>query len=195
MSRRLPEVLEEETIHLLEAYWDAHLGEDSFIREEFEKWIYDHASMEIKANLDYSNWVGDEGQLRDGEGNDLLTDPDDHYSWIQDWDVDAEGYCVYEGTNQRVLNKDGSPIKNPVYPACLDGLYDIEHLDSDLRRYHKKELDLFWLSKPEWRDYDGVTCILKKGAPQEAVKSYEVFLKQVQEAEKMGLYLHREDEE
>ncbi len=76
-----------------------------------EQWVYDHASENLKLYMDYRNWVGDEGQLCDGKGNALLRNKDDRWSWIQDWDVNEQGYCVFEGTQELILNMDGKPIK------------------------------------------------------------------------------------
>ena len=88
--------------------------EDQELEEDFKRWTYEHASEELRLYWDYRNWVGDEGQLCDGKGHILYSNPENGGSWIQDWDVNEDGYCVYGGTQELILNTDGTPIKNPV---------------------------------------------------------------------------------
>ena len=91
--------------------------------QECRQWVYDHASEKLKLWMDYTGWIGDEGQLRDGKGNDLRYG-NDYFGWIQEWDVNEDGYCMYKGTTELILNTDGSPIKNPVLDARLTYLFD-----------------------------------------------------------------------
>ena len=61
----------------------------------FEQWMYDHASAELWTYWDCPNWVGCKGQLRDGKGHILRSNPEDRWNCIQDWDVNEDCYCVY----------------------------------------------------------------------------------------------------
>ena len=94
--------------------------------ENFKQWMYEHASEELKLYWDYRSWVGDEHQLCDGKGHALLRDPDDSCSWIQDWDVNEDGYCLFNGTQKLILNTDGAPIKNPVLYKRVEDMYELE---------------------------------------------------------------------
>ena len=86
---------------------------------QFDQWMNEHASEYLKLWWDYRRWIGDEGELRDGNGHRLLDE--DNY-WIQEWDVNEDGYCLYKGTNEMILNTDGTPIKNPVLDRRIQDL-------------------------------------------------------------------------
>ena len=96
---------------LPEFIWDHEptKEEEAEFDQETNQWIFEHGSNELKLWLDYRNWIGDEGQLCDGKGN-YLKQGDGYYDWIQEWDVNEGGYCVYKGTNELILNTDGTPI-------------------------------------------------------------------------------------
>jgi len=100
--------------------------EHALWEKELFEWMDKHESRELKLFGEYLKWHGDEGQLCDGNGRPLLTDSDDPFSWIQEWDVNEEGYCVYEGTDKLILNTDGTPIKNPVLDKSILELYEKE---------------------------------------------------------------------
>lgn len=102
------------------------MNDEELLEEDrrFDQWMNDHASEELRRWWDYCNWIGDEGQLCDGKGNLLLMDKEDRWSWIQDWDINEDGYCLYKGTNKLILNTDGTPIKNPVLDKRLADLLD-----------------------------------------------------------------------
>ena len=70
------------------------------LNEAMKQWMYEHASEELRLYLEYRDWIGDEGQLCDGKGNILLSDPEDRWNWIQDWDVNEDGYCLFKGTQK-----------------------------------------------------------------------------------------------
>lgn len=131
--RKPPEPLWEEEQHLIEEFFSQFSDEemkremtdeeDTKFHEKMNRWLDEHASEELRLYWDYGNWVGDEGQLCDGKGNILLLDSNDCCSWIQDWDVNEDGYCVYEGTHDLILNTDGTPIKHPVLDKRVEDLY------------------------------------------------------------------------
>ena len=98
--------------------------EDQAFHEAMERWMNECASEELKLFWEYGKWIGDEGQLCDGKGNYLLTDPEDRWSWIQEWDVSEDGYCLFKGTQNVILNTDGTPIKNPVLDKRVSDLYE-----------------------------------------------------------------------
>lgn len=98
--------------------------EEQEFNKTIERWMDEHASEEMKLYWEYCNWVGDEGQLCDGKGHILLSNPEDPWSWIQDWDVNEDGYCLFEGTQELILNADGTPIKNPVLDKRVSDLYE-----------------------------------------------------------------------
>ena len=133
---RAPRCLEEESDRLVEEFFsqydDVEMkremtdSECASWEKELHDWINLHASKELKLLWEYMNWHGDEGQLCDGKGKPLLTDPTDQFSWIQEWDVNEDGYCVYEGTDVLILNTDGKPIKNPVLDQRVVELYEKE---------------------------------------------------------------------
>ena len=98
--------------------------EDRELNEAMKKWMNEHASEELRLYWEYCDWIGDEGQLCDGKGNILLSDPEDRWSWIQDWDVNEDGYCLFKGTKKLILDADGNPIKNPVLDKRVAELYE-----------------------------------------------------------------------
>ena len=133
---RAPKCLEEESDRLTAEFFSQYnereiqreMSDEELVSWETElnEWINSHASKEFKLFWEYKNWHGDEGQLCDGKGKPILTDPDDPVSWIQEWDVNEDGYCVYKGTNTLILNNDGTPVKNPVLSAEVEALYEQE---------------------------------------------------------------------
>ena len=133
---RMPKCLEEEDVRLTAEFLSRY-DEEEMKREmsdeecsswetELNEWMNAHASNELKLFWEYMKWHGDEGQLCDGNGKPLLTVPNDPFSWIQEWDVNKDGYCVYQGTDTLILNTDGTPIKNPILPPEIEALYEQE---------------------------------------------------------------------
>ena len=130
---RPPEPLWDESQALAEEYFsqfseeemqrEMSEEEEQEFHEDFEHWMYEHASEELRLYWDYRSWVGDEGQLCDGKGNILLRDPENSWSWIQDWDVNEDGYCMFKGMQELILNTDGSPIKDPVLDKRVEEMY------------------------------------------------------------------------
>jgi len=124
-----PEPLWEEEQSLIKEYF-SQFSEDEMEKEmdddDFERWMEGHASEELKLYWEFRKWLGDENQLCDGKGNSLLTNPADKLSWIQDWDVNEDGFCVFTDTDQLILNSDGTPIKNPVLDKRVAEMYEIE---------------------------------------------------------------------
>ena len=104
---------------------------ESMTDEEFEstpnfieKWIEEHASDEMKAELEYFGMcVGDEGEILDGNGNKIL---DEEGFCIQDWSADDENYVVNNQTGKRILLEDGSFLPAPKMKECLKKLYELE---------------------------------------------------------------------
>lgn len=90
---------------------------------QFDQWMNEHASENLKLWRDYRRWIGDEGQLCDGNWH-SLRHGDDDFGWIQEWDINEDGYCLYKGTNELILNTDGKPIKNPVLDKRIQDLFD-----------------------------------------------------------------------
>ena len=133
---RMPKCLEEEddrlTAEFLSRYAEEEMKREMSDEEyaswetELNDWMNAHASNELKQFWEYMKWHGDEGQLCDGNGKPLLTDSNDSFSWIQEWGVNEDGYCVYQGTDTLILNTDGTPIKNPVLPPEVEALYEQE---------------------------------------------------------------------
>ena len=70
---------------------------------QFDQWMNEHASENLKLWRDYRRWIGDEGQLCDGNWH-SLRHGDDDFGWIQEWDINEDGYCLYKGTNELILN-------------------------------------------------------------------------------------------
>ncbi len=133
---RAPQCLEEESNRLVAEFFSQYDSEEmkremsdeemASWEKELHGWLDQHASKELKLFWEYMKWHGDEGQLCDGHGKPLLTDPDDSFSWIQEWGVNTDGYCVYEGTDTLILNTDGTPINNPVLAPEVEALYEEE---------------------------------------------------------------------
>lgn len=133
---RMPQCLMDEERKLTEEFLSQYsenemnreMTDDEYASWEKEllEWMDQHESRELKLFGEYLKWRGDEGQLCDGNGRPLLTDPDEPYSWIQEWDVNEEGYCLYKGTDKLILNTDGTPIKNPVLDKSILELYEKE---------------------------------------------------------------------
>ena len=134
---RPPDSLGAEMMRLVEKFLhsqpvdenDCFLEDEEVFDRRMNEYVYSHASELLRLYLDYRNWVGDEHQLCDGKGNYLGGvgwEPD---IWIQDWDVSEDGYCLYSGTNQLILNNDGTPIKNPELDIRVERLYFEESID------------------------------------------------------------------
>ncbi|MBE6016326.1 MAG: hypothetical protein E7233_01780 [Lachnospiraceae bacterium] len=124
---RPPDPLWDETQSLLDEYFSQFSEEEmqeAIDEEDFNRWLDNHASEELKLYWEYRKWVGDEGQLCDGKGNDILLDEHNCWSWIQDWDVNEDGYCVFKGTDTLIMNYDGTPIKNPVLDKRVADMYE-----------------------------------------------------------------------
>ena len=133
---RSPECLWDEEQNLLNQFY-SQLSEEEMEREMSEEevenhrnaidqWIKENGSEELNLYNEFRKWYGDEGQLCDGKGNYILQN-DSPRSFIQDWDVNEEGYCIYEGTDTLVLNTDGTPIKDPVLDQRVVRLYELEN--------------------------------------------------------------------
>lgn len=101
-------------------YYSVDEGRHENVR--MKKWLYKHASELLQRYWDYREWIGDEGQLCDGEGNILYANGDSK-DLIQDWDVNEAGYCMYPGTDDLILNSNGKAIKNPVLDPRVQELY------------------------------------------------------------------------
>ncbi len=125
-----PRLLRDEQKKLLNEYFTQYpdderecysVDEERLENARMKKWLYQHASELLQRYWDYRDWIGDEGQLCDGEGNNLYANGDSQL--IQDWDVNDEGYCVFPGTDTFILNMNGKPIKNPVLDSRVQELY------------------------------------------------------------------------
>ncbi|MBR6089719.1 MAG: hypothetical protein IKP86_07285 [Anaerolineaceae bacterium] len=136
--RYSPEILAEEWNMLADKFfsqcpefiWD-HEPTEQEEREfdvGFHQWIYDRASEKLKLWMDYTGWIGDEGQLCDGKGYPLRYG-DSYLGWIREWDVSEDGYCLFKGTNELIRNTDGMPIENPVLDPRIADLFDDEDED------------------------------------------------------------------
>ena len=133
---RPPRLLREEQKKLLNEYFCQYPDDerafyttdsDWFVNIRMKKWMYKHASELLQRYWDYRDWIGDEGQLCDGNGNILYLESKSN-EWIQDWDVNEDGYCVFPGTSELILNVDGKPIKNPVLDSRVEELYSSERV-------------------------------------------------------------------
>ena len=126
-----PRLLREEQKKLLNEYFIQYpddeklyydVDEERHENARMKKWLYKHASELLQRYWDYRDWIGDEGQLCDGEGNTLYANGNSK-DLIQDWDVNNDGYCMYPGTDNLILNINGKPIKNPVLDPRVQELY------------------------------------------------------------------------
>lgn len=133
---RPPQVLQDEQSRLWKSFLEQIPGDDLYseeseeaekiFHEEIKRWFYEHGSEELKLYMEYRRWIGDEGELCDGNGVPLLTDSNYCLSWIQEWDVNDEGYCLYPDTKDLIINTDDNPIKNPVLDERVLALYNVE---------------------------------------------------------------------
>lgn len=131
-----PRLLRDEQKKLLNEYFSQYpddereyycVDEERLENARMKKWLYQHASELLQKYWDYRNWIGDEGQLCDGEGNNLYVNCDSQ-DLIQDWDVNSDGYCVFPGTDNLILNLNGKPIKNPILDPRVQELYESERI-------------------------------------------------------------------
>lgn len=125
---RPPRDLQVEITSLTDEYYSLEEA-DTDSKEEMRQWFYKHASELLKLYYDFRCWIGDEGQLCDGHGNPLYMDNRTH-EWIQDWDVNEQGFCVFPGTDKLILNTDGMAIKDPVMDTRLDKLYVYDRFEN-----------------------------------------------------------------
>lgn len=133
---RPPRLLRDEQKKLINEYFSQYpdderafysIDEEQFDNKRMKKWLYSHASELLQRYWDYRDWIGDEGQLCDGNGN-ILYPESNSKEWIQDWDVNDDGYCVFPGTSDLILNVNGKPIKNPVLDSRVVELYSNERV-------------------------------------------------------------------
>ena len=126
-----PILLRDEQKKLLNEYFSQYPDDEQefyiensewFVNIRMKKWMYNHASEMLKRYWDYRDWIGEEGQLCDGEGNVLYANSNSK-DWIQDWDVNEDGYCIFPGTQNLILNTNGKPIKNPILDSRVQELY------------------------------------------------------------------------
>lgn len=129
-----PRALADEQRILIETYFSKfpedtervwNIDEQRLENDRMRLWLYEHASPFLRLYWDWRNWYGDEGQLCDGTGKTLRANGAGQ-GWIQDWDVDDQGFCLFKGTQERILSPDGNPVRNPVLDARVKRLYDSE---------------------------------------------------------------------
>lgn len=143
-----PESLREEEDKLVEEFFAQYseeemqeemTEEDEVAFDEYMRsWLYEHASELLRLYWNYRDWVGGEGQLCDGKGNYIISNKEHGCTTIHFWDVNEDGFCVYEGTDELILNTDGSPIKDPVLDKRVEML-DFE--DEEEYNAYCKELE------------------------------------------------------
>ena len=130
-----PKLLFDEEMKLIEEYFSLFpedrvkiysVDEQRLENPRMFQWLYDNASAELKLYWDYRNYLGDECQLCDGKGIPLKLSSDNGAAWIQEWDVDKDGHCLYKNTNELIRNTDGTPIKTPKLDERVIELYQKE---------------------------------------------------------------------
>ena len=141
MATRMPRILEEEWEHLLDMHlamasddaedWPSEeeanrpltAEEEKEIREEFDRFLQEHASDELRAYLRYCDRVGDEGEIKDEEGNYILNEKGFR---IQEWSESADGYVIDDRTGKILRDRKGNPVIYPVLDARVEKMYEDE---------------------------------------------------------------------